>query len=78
MSKHTKGPWGVDDNHGKRYIEPISSNDPVAIVCKKVGAEFLANARLIAAAPLMYELLAMKSASGDDDCRRLLAEIGDV
>ena len=38
----------------------------------------IANARLIAAAPLMYELLAMKAASGDDECRKLLAEIGDV
>lgn len=36
------------------------------------------DARLIAAAPLMYELLAMKAASGDDECRKLLTEIGYV
>lgn len=74
MSKHTKGPWeyeGEDGNYGHVVGKPGQCTD--IAYCQEE-----ANARLIAAAPLMYELLAMKAASGDDDCRRLLAEIGDV
>jgi hypothetical protein len=63
MNKHTPGPWAVDDNHGRRYIEPGSSDEPVAEVCKKKGGEYLANAHLIAAAPdLLAALEACESA----------------
>ena len=58
MSKFTKGPWKVtphlDVMKGHNYIAPIS------IMTKKymtVNEETRANARLIAAAPEMYELL---------------------
>ena len=59
MNNFTKGPWGVDDNHGKRYIEPINSNEPVAQVFKQSAGLGLyhANADLIAAAPELYAAL---------------------
>ena len=60
MSKFTKGPWDVtprlDVMKGKSYIAPISimthGSHMIAI-----NEETRANARLIAAAPEMYELL---------------------
>lgn len=55
--KWTPGPWGADDNHGKLYIEPLHSKEPVAIVCKKSHEELYANARIISSAPDMYEAL---------------------
>jgi hypothetical protein len=52
---HTPGPWAVSDNHGKRYIEPVGDNEPVAQITKGPNSE--ANARLIAAAPELLEAL---------------------
>lgn len=61
-TKHTPGPWYVQDDHGKRWIETEGNDDTIAEVhrrkrkgsvysCEEAGA----NADLIAAAP---ELLA--------------------
>jgi hypothetical protein len=51
MSKHTPGPWEVEDDTD----EVIVSRDPEAngfqIVAKTYGPDDAANARLIAAAP---------------------------
>lgn len=60
--KHTPGPWYVQDDHGKRWIETEGNDDTIAEIhrrkrkgsvysCEEAGA----NAGLIAAAP---ELLA--------------------
>ena len=68
MNKHTPGPWSVDDNHGKRYIEPIYSNEPIAEICKKKGDEYTANARLIAAAPDLLEALEALADSAPSAC----------
>jgi len=55
MSKFTKGPWGIkaeeDGAYTQFYIEPN-----VATIFRQT-AEGAANARLIAAAPEMYEAL---------------------
>ncbi|MFM9867077.1 hypothetical protein [Achromobacter xylosoxidans] len=50
-TKHTPGPWTVSDNHGKRYIEPVGDNEPVALICRGHADAYSANALLIAAAP---------------------------
>lgn len=58
MSGHTPGPWHVQDDHGKRWIETSGNDDTIAEIhrrnskgsvysCKEANA----NARLIAAAP---------------------------
>lgn len=56
--KHTPGPWYVQDDHGKRWIETEGNDDTIAEIhrrkrkgsvysCEEAGA----NADLIAAAP---------------------------
>ena len=78
MSKFTKGPWKVDSHFdvmkGHNYIAPIS------IVTKKymtVNEETRANARLIAAAPEMYQhlRLILNGEFSSDDVEQLLARI---
>lgn len=69
MSKHTPGEWHVFDN---RDDKDFDIHDPARVGvggefydiahcsgfnCGKSGDEVLANARLIAASPLMYEAL---------------------
>ncbi|WP_125922959.1 hypothetical protein [Pseudomonas sp. p106] len=62
MSKHTPGPWHVQDDHGKRWIETSGNDDTIAEIHRRASKggvysckEASANAQLIAAAP---ELLA--------------------
>ena len=78
MSKFTKGPWKVtphlDVMKGHNYIAPIS------IMTKKymtVNEETRANARLIAAAPEMYQhlRLILNGEFSSDDVEQLLARI---
>ncbi|MDY7534048.1 hypothetical protein RGV33_20600 [Pseudomonas sp. Bout1] len=61
-TKHTPGPWYVQDDHGRRYIETDGNDDTIAEIHRRRRkgsvyscAEAGANASLIAAAP---ELLA--------------------
>lgn len=56
-TEHTRGPWTVSDNHGKRYIEPVGDNEPVAIVCHGHTNSYSENANLIAAAPDLLQAL---------------------
>lgn len=81
-AKHTPGPWtqGWSQNgiacvwlDGKTEPAIGMGDDDDWIDC---GTE--ANARLIAAAPKMYALLAMRAKSGDNDAVKLLQEIDDV
>ena len=92
-AKHTPGPWALQGNstviapnmprikYGKHeeyeraYIvcQPDLYTDP-----EWGGEEKRANARLIAAAPKMYALLAIRAESGDNDAVKLLQEIDDV
>lgn len=53
----TPGPWTVSDNHGKRYIEPVGDNEPVAMVCRGHSGAYLSNANLISAAPDLFAAL---------------------
>ncbi|MCF5057472.1 hypothetical protein GIW54_21935 [Pseudomonas proteolytica] len=63
-TKHTPGPWYVQDDHGKRWIETEGNDDTIAEVhrrkrkgsvysCEEAGA----NADLIAAAPDLLSAL---------------------
>lgn len=64
MSGHTPGPWRIQGDHGKLWIETNANDDTIAEVHrrKEKGSvyscdEAMANARLIAAAPEMLEAL---------------------
>lgn len=65
MSKHTPGPWRIEEHYGKAKDEPpeklrlcfLSINAGSEIVASTWANPHLANARLIAAAPeLLYWL----------------------
>ncbi len=58
MSNHTPGPWYVQDDHGKRWIETNGNDDTIAEIHRRASKgsvysckEAAANAHLIAAAP---------------------------
>lgn len=66
-----------DGDDGYRTIAIYQSCESTGLRNEEVrNAE--ANARLIAAAPKMYALLAMRAKSGDNDAAKLLQEIYDV
>ena len=54
MSKHTPGPWHTA---GEQGVQIRSAKDQIAKVWTMRGNEWKANARLIAAAPELLELL---------------------
>lgn len=84
MSKHTPGPWYAD-KEGYIYRRPLSElyeyggkiagDKPLAAAWKgwyeegQTGYPVQANARLIAAAPEMYELLGKIRSHIDSTCR---------
>lgn len=56
--KGTPGPWHIQDDHGKRWIETAGNDDTIAEIHRRRSKggvysceEALANAKLIAAAP---------------------------
>ena len=62
MSKFTKGKWQLNDNQDSVYVfdeEEGERLDIAPIIRSFREGEYRANARLIAAAPDMYRLLAM-------------------
>lgn len=78
MSRYTKGPWkcavngniwyGVDscDNRDKHYGAPRFAEANTHSICTTHGPASQANARLIAAAPDMVQLL-MRAVSHDEE-----------
>lgn len=84
MSKHTPGPWVVA---GPNLIDQADagvwgSGEFGFVICdmQRDGyedAEQEANAKLIAAAPAMYSLLAVRAGSGDNEARELIGRINN-
>ena len=77
--KHTPRPWIVSkttvyalNDDGYNRFSALVQDAHTSL------DELESNARLIAAAPKMYSLLAMRAESGDNDAVKLLQEIGDV
>ncbi len=81
MSKHTKGPWkAAKDAQGYIY-----NDDEILIAaahCQKthynaagVSAEqMMANVRLIAASPIMYDYVAQKAHDGCENAIKIIAK----
>ena len=77
--KHTPGPWTAHATGLARSGKPefeIHYSNHGECVAEIVHGEY--DARLIAAAPKMHELLAMGAKSGDNDAAKLLQEIDDA
>lgn len=72
MSKHTPGPWYAERyENGAFMIIKRRGNDPEIVLCERaphstMAEEFLANARLIAAAPEMVAALRLLIGRGRD------------
>jgi hypothetical protein len=69
MSKHTLGPWSIDQNAMEHWM--ITADDSehhrgYVAVLAATNTQSEANARLIAAAPAMFEALEMVAAWDDD------------
>ena len=81
-SKHTPGPWTQGtSNTGQSCVWLDGHTEPEDTMGPDntwIDCVTEANARLIAAAPEMYALLAMMAESGDNDAAKLLQEIDDV
>jgi hypothetical protein len=66
MSKHTPGPWHIQDDHGKRWIEASGNDDTIAEIHRRTNKgsiysckEAEKNACLIKSAPDLLEALEM-------------------
>ena len=57
MIEFTKGEWKLDEDN-KHVMREITTDKPIAVIIGEPDTERQANARLIAAAPEMYETLA--------------------
>ena len=71
MSKHTPGPW-INDGDGIVWSE---SNPIYGWIADCRNGPQDANARLIAAAPLMYDFVASAAAGGDNKALAIMEAI---
>lgn len=91
MNKHTPGPWHVeDDGFGHLSVRSGNARDigrgTVLYIASEVGglrrgpnfedrSEQQANARLIAAAPTMYDFVQLSADHGDYNAKAILEAI---
>ena len=85
---HTPGPWEVGGKVGL-YCDDVqitSNKEPVAIavprrsyeilsLARRSPAELAANARLIAAAPTMFDYLTLLALRGDNEAHEIIKKI---
>lgn len=85
MSKFTPGPWkiGFPPPNGEQTIGTLNGLMVAVVTTGATGIHTIANARLIAAAPDLYDLLAEcaeymdyipESAAGGDDVARAIVQ----
>jgi hypothetical protein len=76
---YTPGPWKIVPL-GDRNLEITASprSNAETDICVVYGGKLTtsANARLIAAAPLLYEFAAARAAAGDNEARTMLDTLG--
>ena len=73
MSKHTPGPWTADSH----YPSVSAPNAPNLALCNDHAipiSERIANARLIAVAPMMYEYIVSSASNGCAEAKKLIAK----
>ena len=80
-AQHTPGPWFTDPNDAtkvlKQFRSPKVRNETIAATNRTwmTESEKIGNARLIAAAPSLYEYAASKANFGDNEALKLLEMI---
>ena len=78
MSKHTPGPWNILWEQRGAIVTARNDCYDVAIVRDIGNEDNKANARLIAAAPKMYEYIASSASNGCAEAKRLIGEVGEA
>ena len=77
-TQHTPGPWRIGPHQqilSQGWSIRIGDDSAIAYVLGKENPELRANARLIAAAPSLYEYVASKANCGDNEALKLLEMI---
>ena len=78
MSKHTPGPWFISRSLDYGEMGTVVRDAPECGVVMAVVTnrpELMANARLIAAAPMMFAFIEKKAAAGDVDAAKILETV---
>lgn len=83
MSKFTPGPWSVGNTDPLLFgRKQGNGTEPIGFVYgpafherSEVGQRALANARLIAASPRMYEVVKRGALAGDTECLSIMEAI---
>jgi len=82
MGKHTKGPWKAKIEYEEGFLELVEVWSEGGQVCAFMsddwGTNYVANARLIAASPIMYDYIAKRALLGDNEAKSILQEIDDA
>lgn len=77
MSSFTPGPWSVEQNtYGSIVCKDGKSM--IAVWPEDLGGQSFpheANARLIAASPRMYSYVESRADAGDEEAKRIIAEV---
>jgi len=83
MSAHTPGPWFIPEQESQYGIR-VASVHPVrspgtrsvrTVATVKLGEQDLSNARLIAAAPRMFDRIAKLAAEGDAESLAIMEAV---
>ena len=71
--QHTPGPWSAQINHCNHAVISPDGFD-IALVSAS-GVDSDANARLIAAAPTMFDYLTLLASRGNDEAHEIIKKI---
>ena len=72
---HTPGPWTLNEESANRVTGPRGETVAATYGGAVGDPEQVANTRLIAWAPAMYDYLARKAGESDDDASEIVAAI---
>ena len=82
MATHTPGPWKQHAKDQKSVWSALTKKEICAVSHDETGEyappekEALANARLIAACPTMYEYIRLQAENGDEHAAKIITAIG--
>ena len=78
-TKHTPGPWGWDstvwDYDPVQEAPWLVTTEGDRVLSGSIQCTSKANARLIAAAPVMYDYIEARAKAGDSDAQNILGVI---
>jgi hypothetical protein len=73
--KHTPGPWNFDKDDLGTWINSYTHPEPIAKMGSSSNFPIEANAKLIAAAPTMYNYILSKANAGDAEAKEIIKTI---